>query len=634
MADEANSCLVARAVPVPHKKKTDIVDVEECLIESMTKMTVNPEKKLSGSKKANDINPADFVQLQNLRSSALARKTNTTTKFSKDSDSLFDDLLLKDTTDKISKISLKKKPPVEKVEKEQQDDKKAEEKKENKETKEESTKDKEEQKKSDKEDLLSRGPVRTSRPNTQFHPYGQMGMGYENSPNNYLDWQYREQLSNSSTPDTFSSDHGYSSSTSPYYPSEFVKNDLRGFLASAEDNELPDALSDFILKYSRRYTNTPQTHSNCAGTSTSASPVELSPKFGNRPGSVESNLCDSPMSAGSAPQSSPAGPHGGMTGPPTPMSGYRMSCDMSTLRSQLPSSRFTAYVNKQGKADPPHRPAKDVLRKLIQEVHSDSLDQAWAWTCKCQQYYPGALCYQDGDKDTLLHIVTQHMDIPKIYALVEQMLKMDYSSHEKPFDMPNKEGVTPLFLAVEKRNNVIVDYLLEVGANPNTQNGRYERDAPLHYAAGRGMVDIVKTICSYGVTNINMTNGMGLTPLLCAIKNHGVFDEESKTIINNLDIIHVLLKYGADPMISDSTNGRTSIHYAIDRLSTDILDVFKDNVEESVLTLLINQTDNNCETPLEAVQSLEGDDGTKQKLGLSLIMCGASSELPSPGDYN
>uniref|UniRef100_A0A1I7ST59 ANK_REP_REGION domain-containing protein n=1 Tax=Bursaphelenchus xylophilus TaxID=6326 RepID=A0A1I7ST59_BURXY len=628
MPAEDNSCLVARAVPVPAKKTIDVIDSEESLIENMSKMSVNPEKKLSASKRVNDLNPADFVQLQNLRSSALARKTNTTTKFSKDSDSLFDDLLLKDTTTLMSKISLKKVSAEKATGKENSD------KKEKKDEKEEKVN----EDKESKQDLLSRGPVRTSRPNLQFHPYGQVGFD-QNSPGNFYpsEWQYREQLSNSSTPDTFNSDLGYSSSTSPsqgfQVPAEFGRNDLKGFLANAEDSELPDALSDFILKYSRRYTNIPQTHHNMAGTSASVSPVELSPKFGNRPGSVESN-CDSPMSGVSASQSSPAAPHGGITGPSTPQSGYRMGCDMGGLRTQLPSTRFSTYVNKQGKTEPPHRPAKDVLRKFIQEVHSDSLDQAWAWTCKCQQYYPGALCYQDGDKDTLLHIVTQHMDIPKIYALVEQMLKMEYSSHDKPFDMPNKEGVTPLFLAVEKRNNIVVDYLLEVGASPNTQNGRYERDAPLHYAAARGMVDVVKTICSYSAANLNMTNGMGLTPLLCAIKNHGVFDEESKKIINNLDIIHVLLKYGADPMISDSTNGRTSIHYAVDRLSTDIIDVFKNNVEESVLTLLVNQTDNNCETPLESVQCLEAEETLKQKLGLSLIMCGANSELPSPDDYN
>jgi len=42
------------------------------------------------------------------------------------------------------------------------------------------------------------------------------------------------------------------------------------------------------------------------------------------------------------------------------------------------------------------------------------------------------------------------------------------------------------------------------------------------------MVDIVQTLCSYSTTNLNMLNGMGLTPLLCAVKNHGVLEEESQ----------------------------------------------------------------------------------------------------------
>ena len=55
------------------------------------------------------------------------------------------------------------------------------------------------------------------------------------------------------------------------------------------------------------------------------------------------------------------------------------------------------------------------------------------------------------------------MDLAKIYALVEQMLKMDVSPGDvPPFDLPNGMGQTPFFLAVEKRHNEVVDYLLEV----------------------------------------------------------------------------------------------------------------------------------------------------------------------------
>lgn len=59
-------------------------------------------------------------------------------------------------------------------------------------------------------------------------------------------------------------------------------------------------------------------------------------------------------------------------------------------------------------------------------------------------------------------------------------------------------------------------------------------------------------MCSYPQTDLNMPNGMGLTPLLCAVKNNGVFDEERQIVIDNRYSIQMLLKYGADPNITVS----------------------------------------------------------------------------------
>jgi hypothetical protein len=220
---------------------------------------------------------------------------------------------------------------------------------------------------------------------------------------------------------------------------------------------------------------------------------------------------------------------------------------MGPLRSQLPSGQYTAYLGRQngGQVEQHPRPAKEVLRKLIS---TEEMDDSWAWISKCLQNYPGALCYQDNDKDTLLHIVTCHMDLGKIYALVEQMLKTEYQGHEKPFDMKNRSNETPLFLAVEKRNNDIVDYLLEVGADPNCQSST-KYDGPLHLAARLGLPNIVKTICSYNSTNLNATNARGHTPLLVAVMSHGLYDEDEEYIINNTQTIQYLLKFGADPLI-------------------------------------------------------------------------------------
>lgn len=166
-------------------------------------------------------------------------------------------------------------------------------------------------------------------------------------------------------------------------------------------------------------------------------------------------------------------------------------------------------MTKDGSTEFGSRPAKDRLRALI---CSEDMDNAWAWTCKCIQVWiipqnilinqirlfqrhPGAMTFQDADRDTLLHIVTAHLDLAKIYALVEQMLKLEVKPGEMPpFDMPNGVGETPLMVAVQKRQCQVVDYLLEVGASPNVQSTHLERDMPLHYAASRGMVRIIHII--------------------------------------------------------------------------------------------------------------------------------------------
>lgn len=107
-------------------------------------------------------------------------------------------------------------------------------------------------------------------------------------------------------------------------------------------NELPDALSDFILKYSRRYsTSSPEADADIANStrspssrksSTSERSADSSPKHQRHsaPAAVAaaasvsaesdsgSGCCDSPMTAGSAPQRSPAAPRGGQSGPSTP----------------------------------------------------------------------------------------------------------------------------------------------------------------------------------------------------------------------------------------------------------------------------------------------------------------------------
>lgn len=107
------SILVARAMPGALPKENHKHDEADILADSLKKMTVtvkSPVNKTAPiqtklisnerrSKSGDAISPTDFITLQSLRSSALARKTNTTSKFSRNGANLFADLLATDDKD-------------------------------------------------------------------------------------------------------------------------------------------------------------------------------------------------------------------------------------------------------------------------------------------------------------------------------------------------------------------------------------------------------------------------------------------------------------------------------------------------------------------------------------------------------
>ncbi|KAL7078293.1 hypothetical protein ACQ4LE_002228 [Meloidogyne hapla] len=376
----------------------------------------------------------------------------------------------------------------------------------------------------------------------------------------------------------------------------------------SDRNELPDNLSDFILEYSRRYS---PIFSRKASFSESDSPRSS--------GDTVTNGGESPFSA---PKNSPSAPRNGAVcgGPQTPPFAPAPPLTSLTARDEL------GIINL-------NRQAKERLRVLIR---SEDMDDAWAWTCKCIQRHPGALTFQDADRDTLLHIVTSHLDLAKIYTLVEQMLKMDGGEGEIPnFDIPNAMGETPLMVAVQKDQVEVVSYLLEAGASPNTQSNRLERHMPLHFAASHGMTKIVRALCADSRTKLNAEDGMGLSPLLCAFKNHGkkVSEKENNNLICNLEIINILLNSGANPFQVDATNGRTLAHYAVERMDERLLELLRAHLDEKQMAELVNFKDFCGETPMNTLKNVfdgktelnENESLKRENIGLILITCGANS---------
>lgn len=199
---------------------------------------------------------------------------------------------------------------------------------------------------------------------------------------------------------------------SPFTDQHLTTDELNRLLNNNQLAELPEALSDFILKYSRRYSvsngeprliigqesldsgKTIDDNSNLIKSSSSRKGSTSSDEGYHGLNSVESpddqsSVCGSPFSAGSTPGYSPAAPQGGQT-PTTPtkklMSEKKDSTPNSLRKLKPKPITGAARIGK----------AKQKLREMIS---NEDFDNAWAWAVRCGQACPGALYYRDPDGD-------------------------------------------------------------------------------------------------------------------------------------------------------------------------------------------------------------------------------------------
>jgi ankyrin repeat protein len=156
-------------------------------------------------------------------------------------------------------------------------------------------------------------------------------------------------------------------------------------------------------------------------------------------------------------------------------------------------------------------------------------------------------------------------------------LLLDKGSKINAQDMEDK---TPLIYAVENGQADAAEYLLVSGADKHSRTitGLFPRDfikaagpsmdrllpffeakltqidskgnTPLHQAVYQGGLTTVKNLLGADTSSINFKNNKGLTPLLVAVSNL------------NFDISNLLLKHGADPNISQPSDGNAPLHVA------------------------------------------------------------------------
>jgi ankyrin repeat protein len=97
--------------------------------------------------------------------------------------------------------------------------------------------------------------------------------------------------------------------------------------------------------------------------------------------------------------------------------------------------------------------------------------------------------------------------------------------------LPAYHGRTPLHAASDRGIVEIARWLLDHGANPNSQE--YDHSTPLHLAAAQGHLELVLTLLEHGV-DLNAMNTNNRTPL----------HEASER--GHIDIVRLLIQHGAD----------------------------------------------------------------------------------------
>ena len=139
------------------------------------------------------------------------------------------------------------------------------------------------------------------------------------------------------------------------------------------------------------------------------------------------------------------------------------------------------------------------------------------------------------------------------------------------------EGGTPLHVAADRGYLGIVKFLLRHGANPNMKNDY--GNTPLHFAALYGHPEVVKLLIKHGA-DPNIKNNYGWTPLHDAAYN------------GRLDVVKLLLEHGANPNIQNNA-GLTPLHYAVEGCFVDVVRVLLDHGADLTIR------DNEGMTPLD-----------------------------------
>jgi len=125
----------------------------------------------------------------------------------------------------------------------------------------------------------------------------------------------------------------------------------------------------------------------------------------------------------------------------------------------------------------------------------------------------------------------------------------------------SSDGFSGIGLACFFGRDLVVQLLIELGADINQKSANNLGVAPLHSAVAGNHLEIVKMLLNAGAY-VNARQNGGFTPLHSAAQN------------NNAEMINLLLEFGADPKSVDEAN-KFPLDYLDQERFPEIADLFE-----------------------------------------------------------
>jgi len=164
----------------------------------------------------------------------------------------------------------------------------------------------------------------------------------------------------------------------------------------------------------------------------------------------------------------------------------------------------------------------------------------------------------------------------------EESLQLVLQKVGKSIDAKNKEGRTPLMIAVSLKNALYVSYLLKYGANVFLSDRSHH--SLIHTCALNNDANCAQLLIDYGI-DVNSADTTGRTPLHKAAYK------------GNFEVMKILVESKADVNAVDRKK-RQPIHYAVDEGHKQCVDLLL-----SCKSIQLNISDENKETPLSIAQA-------------------------------